>query len=212
MKAYVSIEVTTEDFSAHFGQIFLSALVEILGQQRANELIEKTGLSEFSNGLPDFDSDLQFSLDSLKRILLVMKQSYPNHSAQGILQRIGEASFSPALHAFGPALGLTQSDFQLLPLRRKLPEALEAIAGLLNEVTSSTVNFLQAEDHVQLNIGSCPIEGEMADNFGHFVTGLLRAALYWISGGKSFHLQATDTFTINEEGCQLHVPLKPAAY
>lgn len=212
MNQPVPVEASVEGFETRFGQIFIGALAEIVGQPQAKVLLEETGLPEPEGSLPDFDSDLQFSLNSLKRILLVMKLSYPNKSAQGITQRIGEACFSPALRAFGPDLGLTQSSFQLLPLRRKLPEAVEAVATLLNQVASSKASFLQDEDYVHLTINECSFEDEEADNLAHFLTGLLRAALYWISGGKSFHLLAANTFTVDEDGCRIHIPLKPAAY
>ncbi|KAA3646169.1 MAG: hypothetical protein DWQ07_08060 [Chloroflexi bacterium] len=205
------IEASSERFETRFGQIFAGALAEVVGQPQANALIKEAGLPELEDSLPDFDSDLQFSFNSLKRILLVMKQSYPQRSAQGITQRTGEASFSPALRAFGPDLGLTNSSFQLLPLRRKLPEAVAAITALLNELGLSKASFLQNEEYVQLSVTDCSLEDKEADSLAHFFTGLLRAALYWVSGGKNFHLQAAKTFTMDEDVCQIHIPLKPAA-
>lgn len=212
MTLSVPIETSLENIEYRVGQIFLGALTEILGRTQAGELLEAAQLPDLADRSPDFDSDLQFSLHSLNRILLLMKQSYPIHSAQGIAQRVGEASFSPLLHSFGPALGFNQKNFQLLPLRRKLPEAVRAITALLNQAGLDQASFLLEDQHVRLSIPAVFMDTETADSMAHYLTGLLRAGLYWISGGRTYALRADDTINMGEQGCQIIIPLAAAAY
>jgi predicted hydrocarbon binding protein len=187
--------------------IFLG-MEEVLGREAFHKVLGSANLPELIDQYPPKDLELNFPYQIISLILSATEDIYGTDSAHGIALRVGSACFKHELRVFGQSMGITDLEFRLLPLRRKLSAGVASLANLYNQNTDQRIRVQEEEDCLMLHITRCPFCWDLQSDSPccHFFIGVLREALYWISGGKWFHVQETCCIAAGDETCTFSIP------
>ncbi len=148
------------------------------------------------------------SFDALGRWLLTITDA---SGADGVSLVAGKEAFELLLRDHGEEMGLQDTAFRMLPLRRRVLQGFERLAawfdakwGWHSSVTTQneTLNFrLETTDHTD--------EGLLQRLFCYFVEGLLQGLLFWVSGGRFFEALGVPSPAEGQIGCELSFSRTP---
>jgi predicted hydrocarbon binding protein len=169
----------------------LLAIEEIVGQNGINAVLNQARLSYLINNYPPSNLDPGLEAPQLGWIMAAMEGIYGVRAGRGLALRAGRAAFKFSLREFGPGMGLTDLGFRLLPLSVKMRTGLEAIAQVLNRLTSAQVTLEEEEGRFIWRTPGCALAaGRQANEpVCHLMVGLIQEALYWFSGGRYFNVE-----------------------
>src|SRR5262249_17213608 len=136
---------------------------------------------------------------------------YGPQAGRGTALRVGRASFQYGLREYGSLLGLTEMAFRLLPLRTKLRIGAGSFADLFNKHTDQRVRVEQIDGRLLWHIERCPLcwERKSHDSVCQLAAGLLQESLYWVSGGKIFHIEESSCIARGEPDCTFVIDQTP---
>jgi predicted hydrocarbon binding protein len=199
------------DFRNKMGAILFTAMEETIGRENLDAALQWVSSNQpagFVNVNPQ-DHSLKFK--EISQVHAALEKAYGLRGGQGMALRSGRACFKYGLREFGTQLGFTDIDFRLLPLNQKIIAAVKQFAASLTKATHQQVDIEEDTNHFLLHIESCPIcwgrHSETA--ICHMTVGLLQEALYWISGGKHFHIEETDCIAKGDSRCTLVILKQP---
>jgi predicted hydrocarbon binding protein len=187
------------------GRIVLLAMEELVGHNGMIAVLGLANLRQRLNNLPPNDLDLAFSFEEMGRLQGALESIYGPRSGRGLALRIGRACFKYGLREFGPLLGCMDLSFRLLPLETKLRTGADLFAEIFNRYTDQRVRIEEQESCFLWHIERCPVCWQRHSDSAvcHLAVGLLQEALYWASGGKSFHVEETACIAKGDPICTI---------
>jgi len=193
------------------GRMILLAVADELGMEDLNAILETTGLNEMVGNLPPANHERQFSFEQFSQTMAGIEQRYGARPGHGVALRVGRASFKYGLREFGPALGVSEMSFRLLPLPVKLKTGTELMADAFNRYSDQRVRVEDHPEKLLWHIERCPVcWGRHTDEpVCHLAVGVLQEALYWLSGGKFFHVEETQCIAQGDSVCTIEIVKKP---
>lgn len=196
---------TNSEFTDKMGVILVKAMEETIGRDHLKEVLEQANAYQSSSYTPAIfrSSSIQFS--DIRHVQIALEKFYGLRGSQGLALRSGRACFKYGLREFGAQLGFTETAFRLLPLNVKIFTAAQQFAKILNESGHKSVWVEEDPSRFFLHIENCPFcQGRHSDvAVCHLAVGLLQEALYWISGGKHFHIEETNCIAKGDPRCSL---------
>lgn len=191
--------------------ILFKAIEETIGRADLDDALKQiifyppaaktSGNSQFSS----------IELTDISHLHVALEKVYGQRGSQGLALRSGRACFKYGLREFGPQFGLTDPSFRLLPLNLKIVTAAQQFSAYFNQESHKRVRVEEKTNNFQLSIENCPIcRGRRSETaICHMAVGLLQEALYWISGGKYFHIEETDCIAKGDPRCTLVILKQP---
>jgi predicted hydrocarbon binding protein len=113
-------------------------------------------------------------------------------AAAGVAYRLGGISFRNLARSLGGKAGLTGLPFRLLPLRIRLKQGLLALRGLFAEFGGRGIQLEEQGKKLFWRLQDCPICAHLEPPGAPAcspMTGMLKEAVTWISGGKAFEVE-----------------------
>ena len=193
------------------GRIIFLASEEILGRNGLNAILHLAGLSRFIENYPPKNQQLGFSFENISTFQHALENFYGPHGGRGVAQRIGRASFPLGMREFGPALGLTDLGFRLLPLNTRVKIGSIALADVFNKNSHQLVRIEDKEKELLWHIERCPLcWNRHSDSTSCQMTvGLIQEALYWVSGGKFYSVEENLCMARGDSTCTIVIEKTP---
>jgi predicted hydrocarbon binding protein len=195
------------------GSLVLLAMEEILGHAGLNDVLHRADLSEYIDAWHSSDQDGNFPSTYISRLQVGLERAYGSQAGRGLAYRVGRACFRPWLHAFGPELGLTRSDFRLLSLQARINASIKAFSTIFNTQTDQHVRLERDEKNIYWKIEQCPVCWERHSDAPccHLMVGFLQEAFYWVSGGKLFAVEEKLCIACGDDACTIRIVRTPLA-
>jgi predicted hydrocarbon binding protein len=192
--------------------VFFQASEQILGSDGLSIIfpprdsfssINPRPLAQSPGGLIEYINKLQSTLEC----------THGETIARGLAIRIGRACFTYGIREFGSQLGLTGSEFRLMPFQRRLVVCIETIASLFNEIGNNHVSLKTEDKSLTLLIDLCPFYRDEYTERPQcsMVIGIVQEALFWTSRGKHFEVIERKCCACGDNVCEFHVNLVPLA-
>lgn len=193
------------------GRIILLSMEEVMGRNGVNALLKLASQPSLIGNYPADDTRLAFPFSTLSGLGETLELIYGPHGGRGLALRVGRASFNHGIRQYGTQLGLTEMAFRLLPLPAKLSAGAKALAELFNTFTDQRVEIEVDGRHILWRIERCPVcwERQASEPVCHLAVGLLQEALYWLSGGKIFHVEEQTCLAAGDSACTIVIDQHP---
>ncbi len=187
------------------GRIVLLAMEEVMGRNGVNAILNLARLKTLVNSYPPNNFDRQFSFEEVGGIQQALEDMYGPRGARGLALRAGRACFKYGIKEFGPVLGIADLAFRLLPLGMKLKVGFEVFAETFNKFSDQIVRLSEDEEHYIWIIDRCPVcwKRRTDEPCCHLAVGILQESLYWVSSGKSFHVEEVDCIAKGDATCTI---------
>jgi hypothetical protein len=187
-----SFRSTNISYSHRMKSVLLSALAEILGSKEMSAIlppsISTTSIFDQINGGPSLSSEEgSFYLETFS-LLENFEKEYGVNAGCGVAVRVGRTWIKYGLREFSEELGLSELDFQLLPLQKKLRTGIEAFTNLFNNCFENPFSLESDEKYLYWQINNGPLTRGLENLCSYLLIGLIQEILYWISGGKNFEV------------------------
>lgn len=193
------------------GRILLQAMEEILSHNGLDAILSLAHLRQRIHNLPPNDLELAFGFNELGQIQVALETFYGPRGGRGLAQRAGRACFKYGLREFGPILGCTDLAFRLLPLEAKLRSGALMFAEAFNRFSDQRVRLEEKPNQLLWQIERCPVcwQRRSESPCCHLAVGLLQESLYWVSGGKSFHVEEIQCLAAGDACCTIEISKQP---
>lgn len=193
------------------GRIVLLSMEETMGRNGVNAILNLSKLSHRLSNYPPNNFDLQFSFEEVSALQKALEEMYGPRGGRGLALRTGRACFKYSLKEFGPALGISDLAFRLLPLNMKLKSGAQVFTDAFNKFSDQRVTLVENSDSYLLKIERCPVcWGRKADSpCCNLVVGLVQEALLWVSGGKNFNVAETSCIACGDPCCTIEAEKQP---
>lgn len=193
------------------GRIILESMEEVVGRNGLNAVLNLAGLGDLIGNYPSFDPKLEFSFETLSRLLANLENAYGPRGGRGLSIRIGRATFKYGMREFGSQMGLTESAFRLLPLNTKIRIGGQALADVFNKETDQRVHIEERNGKLLWVIERCPLcwGRHTEDSVCHLAVGLLQESLYWVSSGKIFNVEEVLCIARGDPTCTIEIDQTP---
>ena len=198
MKNEISVTYT---YPNRLGRIILLAMEEIIGKNGVNAVLNQAKLRNRINNYPKNTLDKNFRFEEISQIQTALEASYGLRGGRGLALRAGRACFKHILRDFGPEMNFTDLASRIDPLEDKVRMTTKVLAEVFNKVSDQRVTVTENENRFLWVISPCPFcwQREAEDAVCLMAVGLLQEALYWVSGGKFFHLEETNCIARGDE-------------
>lgn len=205
------ISTPNEAHPYHFGRIILLAIEEILGVQKAVDLLDHARLLRPFKGSGTEKAGAKFPFKHILQLQDALTEAYGPRAGAGFSMRIGRASVKYSLREFDSQLGITRMDFRLLPLPRRLKSGCEVLAGLFNSTTDLRIDQKSDSKQIcwQFEPGTPAQEKHGQDPCCPLMSGFMQEAFSWMSGGRSFQVQERHEVAAGAFTCTIAVDLTP---
>jgi predicted hydrocarbon binding protein len=193
------------------GRIILLAMEEVMGRNGVNAILNLARLKNLVNSYPPNNFDRQFSFEEVGSIQQALEDMYGPRGARGLALRAGRACFKYGIKEFGPVLGIADLAFRLLPLGMKLKVGFEVFAETFNKFSDQIVRLGEDEENYIWIIDRCPVcwERRTDEPCCHLAVGILQEGLYWVSSGKSFHVEEVECIAKGDVTCTILINKRP---
>ena len=193
------------------GRIILLGMEEILGHNGYNAVLNTAGMSGRIGHLPPNDLEKGLEFGDLSKLQITLEKMYGPRGGHGVELRVGRACFKHGLREFGEALGLTDSEFHLLPLNEKILTGTELLAELFNQTTDQIVRIEDAGANILWHIERCPVcwGREAPEPVCHLAVGILQEALFCVSSGRYYCVEETRCAAMGDNACTIEIDKRP---
>ncbi|MBI3161311.1 MAG: 4-vinyl reductase [Chloroflexi bacterium] len=193
------------------GMIILLGLEEVMGVNGVDALLQLAPLEEFSRQSLQAGKEQAIPFQKVGLLQSTLEQAYGPRGGRGLALRAGRACFKYGLREYGSLLGITETAFRLLPLPAKLFTGARVFADLFNRHTDQKVRVEEKDFKIFWHIDRCPLcwERKADEPICHLAVGLLQEALYWVSGGKVFHVEETACIARGDPACVILMDQTP---
>ena len=115
------------------------------------------------------------------------------------------------LREYGFDLGLANSEFRLLPWRKKLPAGAGIFADAINKLHDKQIQVEESHGSFLWHVQDCPVcAGRQSDAPAcHLWAGILQEGLYWLSGGKDYQVKETGCIAAGADRCSFQILGQP---
>ena len=193
------------------GRIMLLSMEEVIGRNGINAVLNLASLSNLIENYPPDDTSLAFSFSTVSNLTQMLERVYGPHGGRGLALRVGRACFNHGVRQYGKQLGMTDMAFRLLPLPTKLQTGAKTLAEFFNTFTDQHVRIEEEDGQLLWHIERCPLcwERKTQEPVCHLAVGLLQEALYWLSGGKVFHVEEKTCIAAGDKDCTIVIDQTP---
>ncbi len=193
------------------GRIILLSLEEIIGRNGVNAALNLASASEWIHNYPPHDLDRRVPFKTISDILSALEGMYGPRAGRGVALRAGRVSFKYGLRSFGADVEVTDLAFRLLPLRTRIRLGCAAFADIFNRFSDQRVRLEERRGRILWHIERCPLcwGRETVEPVCHMAVGLLQESLYWVSGGKIFHVEETHCIACGDSTCTILIDPTP---
>jgi predicted hydrocarbon binding protein len=195
-----------------FALIMIEALEDVMGKNGLNAILNLANLGELIDNLPSDNLNKEFDFADVSAVNLALEEMYGPRGGRGLALRAGRATFEDSLKNFGALAGAGDLAFKVLPLDAKLRIGVPAVAKIFSQMSDQISTSEEQENEFIYTIHRCPVcwgrSGE--DKPVCFIaTGLLQAALVWVSGGKEFRVNESKCVAMGHEVCEFVIQKTP---
>ncbi len=198
-------------FSQGLGNSLIHSLIEVLGSQAVEGLLERLNISNSSGGKPEAKPITQFDFAVVSRLMAGLEEEFGVRSGRGLATRTGRVLFNYSLQTFRSSLSLSTTSFRLLPMPAKLRNGLNAMADLINNNSDQVVFIKEETDRFLWSHKPCALcwqrKSEQPACF--LTTGFLQESLYWLSGGKAYKVEEIKCIASGQSECTYLIEKKP---
>ena len=193
------------------GRIIFQAMEEILGKNGVNAILNLAAMTEMISNKTLPKESPRLSFESIALLQDALEGFYGPHGGRGIAMRVGRACFQHGLREFGPAQGLTDLAFRLLPIQTKFSTGAAALAEIFNRHSDQRVRLDDKGRTLLWQIERCPLcWGRHTDvPCCQMAVGLLQESLYWMSGGKFYRVEETACIACGDQMCTILIDKVP---
>jgi predicted hydrocarbon binding protein len=193
------------------GRIILMSMEEVIGRNGINAVLNLASLSKLIENYPPDNPNLDFPFSTVSDLTKMLEQVYGPHGGRGLALRIGRACFNHGIRQYGKELGLTETTFRLLPLPIKLQTGAKTFVEFFNASTDQHVHLEEENGKYLWHIERCPLcwERQTHEPVCHLAVGVLQEALYWLSGGKVFHVEEKTCIAAGDKDCTIMIDPTP---
>jgi hypothetical protein len=144
-------------------------------------------------------------------MMSALEEIYGQRAGQGLAVRVGRACFKYGLREVGQQNMLSNQNFRLLPLNTKIREGAGLLADSINQYTGQRAWFDEDDQHFYWHTDNCPLcwQRQADDPVCHLAIGTLQEALYWVSGGKLYHVEETSCIARGDPACIIRTDKVP---
>ncbi len=215
---------TSYNYPDKIGYIVLLAMEEVMGRHSLNATLGLVGTNGSANhpsaawhGMPHHSKEnavstnRKFSFSELSSMQAAMENLYGSLCGQGLALRSGRAAFKYGLREFRDLLCTTDLSFRMLPLEERLKSGALFLAKVFNDHSGQHIQVHEQAGSFIWVIEHCPVcAGRHASSpTCHMVVGMLQEALYWVSGGRHFHVEETQCIAAGDQACSFLFEKKP---
>jgi predicted hydrocarbon binding protein len=195
-----------------FALIMIDALEDVMGKNGLNAILNLANLGDLIDNSPADNLNKEFDFSDISAINMALEEMYGPRGGRGLALRAGRATFDDALKDFGALAGAGDLAFKVLPLDAKLRIGVPAVAKIFSQMSDQISTSEEKESEFIYTIHRCPVcwgrSGE--DKPVCFIaTGLLQAALVWVSGGKEFRVNESKCVAMGDEVCEFVIQKTP---
>jgi predicted hydrocarbon binding protein len=193
------------------GTILHQAFEEVFGDSGLSALKALAGLDHWLISPDDKDVGPAIRFEDLSGLYEALERRYGSLAGRGLALRTGRALFHYGLREYGASMGISGLGFRLLPLSKKIETGFRAIAKSINQSGDPMVQLREEAEAFFLEIGRCPVcwQRKVDAPCCHMSVGVLQEALYWVSGGKHFHVEEVSCCAIGDPTCTIRVAREP---
>lgn len=181
----------------------LFAFEEVMGKNGLNFVLNLASLSSLIGNYPPDDENRAVPFETISLLQSSLELGYGPHGGRGLALRAGRVFFSHGLRAYGPELGLNDTNFRLQPPDLKLISVLRALTDFFNQNTDQVVSLKESEHKIFWQIEQCPWcwGRHGSEPLCQFAVGMLQESLYWVSGGKFYNVVEETCISQGDHAC-----------
>ena len=196
-----------------YARIILGGYEETLGRDRLARALSQARLESWLAEYPLDDLDLGVDFVSFPALDMALEEMYGRRGGCGLAIRAGRAAVPELLHAFGAQMGVDQVAFKLLPLREKISSGLQALAGLLGEVSDQPALVAEKADRFLFALPRCAtcwgrLQADRPMCF--LMTGILQEWVKWLAAGQDWPVAETHCIAMGDAVCEFEIPKSAA--
>lgn len=193
------------------GRIVLTALEDIMGSHGVNAVLNLAQLGHLVNNYPPNNLQLGFSFEEFATLEETLEKMFGERGGRGLSLRAGRETFKYLLKEFMPVIGIADLAMRALPLSIKLKIGLDIFAESFNRFTQQVVRLREEKTHHLWIIERCPMCWHRTTTTPccHLAVGLLEESSYWVSNGKTFHIEEIECIATGGKTCTIAISKKP---
>ncbi len=195
----------------NISRIILLAMEDILGRHGVHALLNLSKQPELVNNYPPNNLELAFSFTQISNVHAALTMMFGEHGGKAIAIHAGKETFRRGLKVLGPILGISDLAFRALPLGIKIKIGLNVFAETMNKFTEQIVRLDEGREEYYWIIERCPFcwNRQVENPSCHLAMGILQEAANWVSNGRSFHIEQTDSIACGDKACVFSVKKRP---
>lgn len=198
--------------SNKFARIFLESLQEITGEHGLNSILNYSGLGFMIDNLPEDNLERAYDFSYFSRINQALEEIYGVSGGRGLALRVGKITFDDILKDYGTMAGVTEIDFKILPLQKKIQFGLNAMARIFTNNSDQLSTVVEDEENFLYRIQRCPVcwgRTNEKEPVCYYMVGLLQEGLHWVSGGRQFKIRENMCLALGNDFCQFVIKKQP---
>ena len=181
-----------------YARLTLLALDDVLGHLGVAAVLNWVGRPDLINQYPPNTPTREFAYQDYAALGRALESLYGLRGGRGIAQRAGRAAFNRTIESQPEFAVFGTVPFRTLRPDEKMIQGLQVLADALNNMSHQQAAVSDQPDHIIFQVAHCAAcsGGQITANqpLGHFLLGMLREGVYWLSGGHEHAIQ--------EEACQ----------
>ena len=140
-----------------------------------------------------------------------LEKFYGPRGGRGVALRAGRAGFKYLLRQHGPAMGIVDLNYRMLPVPLRLNLGLKALADLLEDIGDESVAVEEFDTHWIWREERCPHcwMRKVEEPACQFPVGLLQEFLTWASSGRIYGIREVDCSAAGGLACVIQINKKP---
>lgn len=146
---------------------------------------------------------------SINQLLI---DTYGDESSYGLALRIGRALFARLLRTQDSLTTLGEIQFRVLPLSKKLIMGLPVVAQAFGEISGQHGTMIDRGTKIHYAVKECPDctkAQNTAEPICYVTIGMIKEALYWLSGSREFDVYESECFGMGHECCRFIIDKTP---
>ncbi len=171
--------------SDQFGHLMLEGAREIIGQAGVNAVVNRAQILYADGPITGGNTA------SVGHIQSALEELYGQRGGQGVALRAGRSGFNHLLRTEGKEMGLTETNYRMLPSQARIFVGLQLLAQKLSAMITRSVQVEELGGHWLWRMENEVQQGceGVAQNRCFFIIGFLQEYMMWASGGKYHNVQ-----------------------
>ena len=194
-----------------FGRLLLQAYEEVMGREGITDLHARSGMNHFINNPPPDNMDPTFCADDMGLLHQSLEEIYGTKAGRGIALRAGRVCFKYGLKDFGDSIGISDPDFRLLPLPKKIEHGFLSLSALAQDYSATKIDLHVTPNALSWQVERCPLcwQRTADEPCCQLAIGLFQEALFWISSGKNYLVAETACIASGDPTCTFEITRTP---